>query len=60
TLATAEAALPAFAEDFQPITDMRASADYRLAVARNLLLKCAHETALRPSKTRLVGEGAAA
>ena len=35
--ATVEAALPAFAEDFQPITDMRASAEYRLLVAQNLL-----------------------
>jgi xanthine dehydrogenase small subunit len=37
TEATVEAALPAFAEDFQPIDDMRASARYRLAAARNLL-----------------------
>ncbi len=34
---TIEAALPAFAEDFQPIDDMRASADYRMNTARNLL-----------------------
>jgi Xanthine dehydrogenase, iron-sulfur cluster and FAD-binding subunit A len=40
TEATVEAALPAFAEDFQPISDMRASAAYRLRVARNLLRKC--------------------
>ena len=37
TLATIAAAQDAFAEDFQPLTDWRASADYRLAVARNLL-----------------------
>ena len=37
TEATVEAALPAFAEDFAPISDMRASAAYRLEVARNLL-----------------------
>jgi xanthine dehydrogenase small subunit len=37
TGATIEAAIPAFAEDFQPITDMRASAEYRLLVAQNLL-----------------------
>ena len=35
--ATIEAALPAFAEDFTPLTDMRASAGYRLDVAQNLL-----------------------
>ena len=34
---TVEAALPAFAVDYQPISDMRASADYRLETARNLL-----------------------
>ena len=35
--ATVEAALPAFAEDFTPISDMRASAGYRLEAARNML-----------------------
>ena len=34
-----EAACAALAEDFQPITDMRASAEYRLTVAQNLLRK---------------------
>ena len=29
-----------FASDFTPITDMRASAGYRLAAARNMLLRC--------------------
>jgi len=41
---TALAALPAFAEVFQPITDMRASADYRLLSAQNLLRRFFHET----------------
>ncbi len=35
--ATVEAALPAFASDFAPLSDMRASAAYRLEVAGNLL-----------------------
>jgi xanthine dehydrogenase small subunit len=43
--ATVEAALPAFAEDFQPITDMRASAEYRLMVAQNLLRRFLLEAA---------------
>ncbi|MCC5986803.1 MAG: xanthine dehydrogenase small subunit [Pararhodobacter sp.] len=43
TIETAEAALPAFDEDFQPIDDMRASASYRLETARNLLLRYFHE-----------------
>ncbi len=34
---TVARALPAFAEDFQPIDDMRASAGYRLAAAQGLL-----------------------
>ena len=37
--ATMRAALPAFADDFTPISDMRASADYRLKAAQNLLLR---------------------
>ena len=35
--ATINAALPAFELDYQPLTDMRATADYRLMVAKNLL-----------------------
>jgi len=37
--ATMRAALPAFAEDFTPMTDMRASAAYRLEAAANMLLR---------------------
>ncbi|MCB5200064.1 FAD binding domain-containing protein [Loktanella sp. TSTF-M6] len=37
TVATVDAALPAFADDFQPLSDMRASAAYRLQTAQNLL-----------------------
>ena len=32
-----EAALPAFAEDYQPLSDMRASAEYRMKAAQNML-----------------------
>jgi xanthine dehydrogenase small subunit len=39
-----EAALPAFAVDYQPITDMRASKEYRLLVAQNLLRRFQLET----------------
>ena len=39
TQETVEAALPGFAEDFTPMSDMRASADYRLTSARNLLVR---------------------
>ncbi|MFN3548863.1 MAG: xanthine dehydrogenase small subunit [Mesorhizobium sp.] len=37
TLGTVEAAMEAYAADYQPISDMRASAEYRMLVARNLL-----------------------
>ena len=39
-----EQAMAAYAQDFAPLTDWRASADYRLAVARNLLLRFWSET----------------
>ena len=42
--ATAEAAAAALGQDFKPLTDMRASADYRLQVARNLLRRAWLET----------------
>ncbi|NAZ37064.1 xanthine dehydrogenase small subunit [Rubellimicrobium sp. CFH 75288] len=42
--ATVEAAVPALAEDFRPIDDMRASAAYRLEVAGNLLRRYLHES----------------
>ncbi len=44
TVATVEAAIPAFAEDYQPLTDMRASAEYRLLAAQNLLRRFFFET----------------
>ena len=43
TEATIRAALPAFALDFAPMSDMRASAAYRLETARNMLLRYFHE-----------------
>jgi xanthine dehydrogenase small subunit len=42
--ATVAAALPAYASDFTPLTDMRASADYRALAGRNLLLRFFAET----------------
>jgi len=44
TVATIEAAIPAFATDYQPLTDMRASAEYRLLAAQNLLRRFFFET----------------
>ncbi|MFG6459240.1 xanthine dehydrogenase small subunit [Roseateles sp. BYS96W] len=49
--ATAEAAAAALAQDFQPLTDMRASRDYRLRVAQNLLRKLWLETLERRTLT---------
>lgn len=42
--ATVEAALDAYASDYQPLSDMRATADYRLLVAKNLLRRFYAET----------------
>jgi len=43
SLEAVEAALPAFATDFAPLSDMRASAEYRLATAQNLLRRYFHD-----------------
>jgi xanthine dehydrogenase small subunit len=59
TLATVAQALPAFERDFAPITDMRASAVYRMQVAKNLLVRYFHETERPLQESRLVGRGAA-
>lgn len=42
--AAAQAAAAALGQDFQPMTDLRASADYRLQVARNLITRFWLET----------------
>ena len=42
--ATVEAALEAYAQDYTPLSDMRATADYRLLAARNLLRRFFAET----------------
>ncbi len=44
SMETVEAALAAFGEDYQPLTDMRASAEYRLLTAQNLLKRFFLET----------------
>ena len=50
------AAAATLSEDFSPIDDHRASAVYRLRVARSLLLKAVTEIAGRPtSETRIIG-----
>jgi len=55
TQASVDAARQALAEDFQPLSDMRASAGYRLQVAQNLIQRLWLETrtadALPPSAT---------
>ena len=42
-LATVEAAAQEFGKDYTPMTDMRASADYRLRACQNMLIRCFHE-----------------
>jgi xanthine dehydrogenase small subunit len=58
TAASIEAAQPAFAQDFTPISDMRGSAGYRLRIAQNLLWRYFHETSGEVA-TRLVGRQSA-
>ncbi len=53
TLVQAQAALDL---DFQPLTDLRASAAYRMAVAKNLLRRLYIETVQPGAQTRLVGD----
>ena len=40
---TFEKAINLINKDFSPLDDMRASKNYRIAVAKNLLLKAFHE-----------------
>ncbi|SEK87682.1 xanthine dehydrogenase small subunit [Bosea lupini] len=49
------AAIAALAEDFTPLTDMRASAAYRLKVAGNLLRRFLIETTAPETSTRVAG-----
>jgi xanthine dehydrogenase small subunit len=50
----------ALARDFTPLSDMRASAAYRLKVAGNLIERLIHESDPRPPETRLAAIGAPA
>lgn len=54
---TVEAAMPILECDFQPISDMRASAAYRMRAAQNLLLKTFLESGPDTMPLRLVGGG---
>ena len=55
TEAAVAAAIAALDEDFQPLSDMRASAGYRLAVAGNLLRRFLIETREPATATRVCG-----
>ena len=59
TLANVMQALPAFDDDYTPLTDMRGSAAYRSKAAKNLLVKYFHETQMPLHRTRLAGREAA-
>jgi xanthine dehydrogenase small subunit len=47
-LDTVQAAVPAMTQDFSPLSDMRASAGYRLETAQNLLIRYWHDLAGAP------------
>ncbi|MEM8551305.1 MAG: xanthine dehydrogenase small subunit [Pseudomonadota bacterium] len=50
-----KAASAALEQDFQPISDLRASAAYRMTVAKNLLVRDHAERTSRSAQTRLTG-----
>ncbi|HET6970659.1 MAG TPA: FAD binding domain-containing protein, partial [Phenylobacterium sp.] len=50
--ATVEAAAAALGEDFAPISDMRASADYRLEAAQNMIRRAYIDAAEAPVRVR--------
>ena len=52
--ASVTAAGAALETEFKPMSDMRASADYRMLTARNLLRKCHLETTNHPTPTRVL------
>ena len=52
---TVRKAMDALRNDFEPLTDWRASKEYRMAAARNLLLRAYIELAEPAVETRLVG-----
>ncbi len=58
--AAVNAAIAALASDFTPLSDMRASAGYRLTVAGNLLLRFLIETMQPDVETRVAGQFAEA
>jgi xanthine dehydrogenase small subunit len=58
TEATIRAAMQEYKHDFSPLSDMRASEEYRAKAAQNLLLKYFLEMQADRSQTRLVGLGA--
>ncbi|WP_448191082.1 xanthine dehydrogenase small subunit [Azospirillum sp. sgz301742] len=55
--ASIKRAMGALREDFTPLTDWRASAEYRGKIAANLLMKMFVETTDEAAATRLVGGG---
>lgn len=55
--ASVEAAMQKLAEDFQPISDMRSSADYRLTVSQNLLYRFWLEMSDQSIATDVYGYG---
>ena len=54
SLQTLKTASAAFAQDFQPLSDMRASADYRLLTAQNLLTRYFHDLSGQPVSVQQV------
>ncbi|MFT6558415.1 xanthine dehydrogenase small subunit [Sneathiella sp.] len=54
---TVQQAMALMTQDYQPMSDMRASSEYRMMAAQNLLQKFFVETTAPEIQTRLVGKG---
>lgn len=59
TESTVEAAMEKYADDFSPLTDMRATAEYRALAARNLLMRFHVETTGAKAPTQVSRDRAA-
>ena len=53
SLGTIDKAVPEFDKDFTPLSDWRASSEYRSVVAKNLLRRFFHENDAADAATRL-------
>jgi xanthine dehydrogenase small subunit len=51
--ASVQSAMAALTKDFSPLSDMRASAEYRMQIAQNHLLRFWHESQTETAQVRV-------